>query len=53
MDVLMAMVFNAVRKDRVQFGGCACAKQAWSELNQTVAYTDATEVLPQVCWQKF
>lgn len=53
MDELMAMVFNAVRKDRVQFGGCACAKQAQSELNQAVADTDATGVLKQVCWQKF
>lgn len=53
MDELMAMVFNAVRKDRVQFGGGTCAKQAWSELNQAVADTDATGVLKQVCWQKF
>ena len=53
MDELMAMVFKAVRKDRVEFCGGACAKQAWPELNQAVADTDATEVLPQVCWQKF
>ena len=53
MDELMAMVFNAVRKDRVQFGGCACAKPAQSELNQAVADTDATEARMQVCWQKF
>jgi hypothetical protein len=50
MDELMAMVFNAVCKDRVQFGGCACAKQAQSELNQAVADTDATEAWKQVCW---
>ena len=53
MDELMAMVFKAVRKDRVEFGGGPCAKQARSELNQAVADTDAAEVLPQVCWQKF
>lgn len=53
MDELMAMVFNAVRKDRVQFGGGACAKQAWPELNQAVADTDANEACNQVCWQKF
>lgn len=53
MDELMAMVFNAVCKDRIQFGGCACAKQAQSELNQVVADTDTAEVQPQVCWQKF
>lgn len=53
MDELMAMVFNAVRKDRVQFGGGARVKQAQSELNQAVADTDAVEALAQVCWQKF
>ena len=53
MDELMAMVFKAVRKDRVEFGGGACAKLARSELNQAVADTDAAEVLPQVCWQNF
>ena len=49
----MAMVFNAVCKDRVQSGGCACAKQAQSELNQAVADTDVVDALAQVCWQKF
>lgn len=49
----MAMVFKAVRKDRVEFGGGASAKQARSELNQAVADTDAAVVLPQVCWQNF
>ena len=53
MDELMAMVFKAVRKDRVQFGGGARVKQAQSELNQAVADTDAVEALAQVCWQKF
>ena len=49
MDELMAMVFNAVRKDRVQLGGGACVKQAQSELNQAVADTDAAEATAQVC----
>ena len=49
----MAMVFKAVRKDRVEFGGWASAKQARSELNQAVADTDVAEALAQVCWQKF
>lgn len=53
MDELMEMIFNAVRKDRVQFGGGACAKQAQSELNQAVADTDVAEAMAQVCWQKF
>ena len=53
MDELMAMVFKAVRKDRVEFGGWASAKQARSELNQAVADTDAAAVFPQVCWQNF
>ena len=53
MDELMAMVFKAVRKDRVEFGGWASAKQARSELNQAVAATDAAAVLPQVCWHNF
>lgn len=53
MDELMAMVFKAVLKDRVQCGGGSCANKALSELNQAVADTDAAEVLPQVCWQKF
>ena len=45
-DELMAMVFKAVRKDRVEFGGGASAKQARSELNQAVADTDVAGVLP-------
>jgi hypothetical protein len=53
MDELMAMVFKAVRKDRVEFCGGAFAKQARSELNQAVADTDAAAVFPQVCWQNF
>jgi hypothetical protein len=54
MDELMAVVFfDAVRKDRVQFGGGACAKHTQSVLNQAVSDTDAAEALAQVCWQKF
>jgi len=53
LDELMEMVFKAVCKDRVEFGGWASAKQARSELNQAVADTDAAVVLPQVCWQNF
>ena len=49
MDELMAMVFKAVRKDRVEFCGGACAKQARPELNQAVADTDATDARTQVC----
>jgi len=47
MDELMAIVFKAVRKDRVEFGGGASAKQARSELNQAVADTDAAGLLAE------
>tara|TARA_B100000575_G_C23111404_1_gene642049 strand:+ start:569 stop:736 length:168 start_codon:yes stop_codon:yes gene_type:complete len=39
MEWLMAMVFNAVRKDRFQFEGGARANCSRTELNQGVADT--------------
>jgi hypothetical protein len=53
MDELMAMVFDAKRKDRVQCGGAARVKQPQSKLKQAVADTDVADALAQVCLQKF